>query len=123
MCTPLPQQEWLSSLTRWTCLDQCKYECMHAQTDGFERERHEVLQYHGKWPFWRVLGMQEPASVAFSLLNLYAHWIGATRIRGRVPKGHPLRSYYLTSAYVSMNAWIWSAVFHIRGMSSHSTSS
>lgn len=26
-----------------------------------------------QWPFVRIFGLQEPASVVFSLLNLYAH--------------------------------------------------
>lgn len=33
-------------------------------------------QFFGKWPFLRLLGMQEPASVLFSLLNFFAHFWG-----------------------------------------------
>jgi hypothetical protein len=32
-----------------------------------------VQKYFGKWPFRRLLGMQEPAAVLFSLANLAAH--------------------------------------------------
>ena len=44
-----------------------------------------ILQFHGKWPFHRFLGMQEPASVLFSLLNLLAHDYGISRLREGVP--------------------------------------
>ncbi|GLB40149.1 putative per1-like protein [Lyophyllum shimeji] len=60
--------------------------------------------------------MQEPASVAFSLLNLWAHAQGALKVRKRIPKTHPMRSYYLIWSLASINAWIWSAVFHTRDL-------
>lgn len=76
---------------------------------------HDIQQYYGKWPFWRFLGMQEPASVAFSLWNMWFHLQGARQIHRKISPSHPFRGYYLTWAYVSINAWIWSAVFHTRG--------
>merc|ERR1712243_485383 len=33
----------------------------------------QVPQFHGKWPFIRVLGIQEPASTLFSILNLLSN--------------------------------------------------
>ncbi|KAH7911916.1 Per1-like protein [Hygrophoropsis aurantiaca] len=103
-------------LTRWTCTDDCKYTCMHHITDKAIQYGHTVQQYHGKWPFWRFMGMQEPASVAFSLLNLWTHVYGARQVRQNIPSAHPMKSYYLTWAVVSINAWIWSAVFHTRDL-------
>ncbi|KAI6011073.1 Per1-like protein [Pisolithus marmoratus] len=103
-------------LTRWTCTDDCKYTCMHMLTDNAVRYGIPIQQYYGKWPFWRFLGMQEPASVAFSLWNMWYHLHGARQISRRIPATHPMRSYYLTWAYVSINAWIWSAVFHTRDL-------
>ena len=35
-----------------------------------------ILQFHGKWPFLRALGMQEPAAVLFSLCNFAVHAAG-----------------------------------------------
>ena len=102
-------------VTCWSCTDDCKYGCMHQITDRDIENGRKVQQYHGKWPFWRLAGMQEPASVAFSLLNLWAHVRGASKIRKRVPESHPMRSYYLLLSIVGINAWIWSAVFHTRG--------
>lgn len=102
-------------LTRWTCNDDCKYQCMHAITDAAVASGDRIDQYHGKWPFWRFAGMQEPASVAFSLVNMYFHVRGALEVQRRVTDGHPMKRYYLLFAAVSVNAWIWSSVFHTRG--------
>ncbi|KAF7294588.1 Post-GPI attachment to proteins factor 3 [Mycena indigotica] len=101
-------------VTRWTCEDNCKYTCMHDITTRDKRLGDRVHQYYGKWPFWRLAGMQEPASVAFSLLNFWAHWRGLARVRRDVPNGHPMKSYYVLWAFTGLNAWIWSAVFHTR---------
>ncbi|KAI6037124.1 Per1-like protein [Pisolithus microcarpus] len=103
-------------LTRWTCTDDCKYTCMHTLTDNAVRHGKPIQQYYGKWPFWRFLGMQEPASAAFSLWNMWSHLQGVRQISRKMPVTHPMRSYCLTWAYVSINAWIWSAVFHTRDL-------
>lgn len=102
-------------MTRWTCTDDCKYTCMHEITDREIARNARVQQYYGKWPFWRLAGMQEPASVAFSLLNLWAHARGGMKIQKRLPATHPMKSYYLVWSLASINAWTWSAVFHTRG--------
>ncbi|KAH9977103.1 Per1-like protein [Lactifluus volemus] len=101
-------------LTRWTCTDDCKYTCMHTLTDFAAESGVRMEQYYGKWPFWRFAGMQEPAAVAFSFVNLLMHVLGADWLRRGVHPAHPMRPFYLTWAYVSINAWIWSAVFHTR---------
>ncbi|KLO14887.1 Per1-like protein [Schizopora paradoxa] len=107
-------------LTQWTCLDNCKYSCTHSVTDLLlaraqsEGKDPKVHQFHGKWPFWRLAGMQEPASVLFSLGNLWMHLRGFKALRRRVPRAHPLRSMLLTWSVLSMNAWVWSSVFHTR---------
>ncbi|KAF8071675.1 Per1-like protein [Lyophyllum atratum] len=103
-------------LTRWTCNDDCKYFCMHDITDRDVDKDEPIQQYYGKWPFLRLAGMQEPASVAFSLLNLWCHAQGALKIQKQVPKTHPMRSFYLAWSLTSINAWIWSSVFHTRDL-------
>lgn len=102
-------------LTRWTCTDDCNYKCMHAITDRAIQQGDPIQQYFGKWPFWRFGGMQEPASVAFSLFNLWFYARGALEVRKRIPDKHPMKSYYFIWSLVCMNAWIWSSVFHTRG--------
>ncbi|KAH9918343.1 Per1-like protein [Epithele typhae] len=103
-------------LTRWTCTDDCKYRCMHMVTDAAIKHGAPVEQYYGKWPFWRLAGMQEPASVLFSVFNFVAHFNGARKILRRVPDGHPMKKFYLVFALASMNAWVWSSVFHTRDL-------
>ncbi|KAL7282935.1 hypothetical protein ACG7TL_002353 [Trametes sanguinea] len=103
-------------LTGWTCTDDCKYECMHLITDRAIEHGTRVQQYYGKWPFWRFMGMQEPASVLFSVFNFVAHAAGARKLQAKVPDGHPMKRYYTLFAFVSMNAWVWSSVFHTRDL-------
>ena len=102
-------------LTQWSCLDNCKYSCMHWNTDLDIQSGEGIQQYYGKWPFHRYGGMQEPASVAFSLLNLWFHVLGSRKVRRRVPHDHPMKAYYLWWSAININAWFWSAVFHSRG--------
>lgn len=102
-------------VTQWSCVDDCKYFCMHDITTRNIAAGEPVLQYFGKWPFWRFFGMQEPASVAFSLLNLWFHVKGLSTWRRTIPNSHPLKMYYLIWSITSINTWVWSAVFHTRG--------
>ncbi|CAE6426296.1 unnamed protein product [Rhizoctonia solani] len=113
-------------LTRWTCADDCKYQCMHILTDialeeqskaqkqGSYSDHSRVHQYYGKWPFWRLAGMQEPASVLFSVLNMAFHAAGMKKILKEVPKHFHMRTLYLVWSGLALNAWVWSSVFHTR---------
>ncbi|CAE6462102.1 unnamed protein product, partial [Rhizoctonia solani] len=111
-------------LTRWTCADDCKYQCMHILTDIAMEEQSRarpsshtsarIHQYYGKWPFWRFAGMQEPASVLFSVFNLVVHAAGMKKILKEVPKHFHMRKLYLIWSALAVNAWIWSSVFHTR---------
>lgn len=119
-------------LTRWTCTDDCKYRCMHTLTDIVIEEKARALeqgqpphpaarvqQFYGKWPFWRLAGMQEPASVLFSLMNLATHVAGMRKILRNVPQSFHMRPFYLGWSVLAMNAWVWSSVFHTRGELQH----
>ncbi|GIL59133.1 hypothetical protein Vafri_14048 [Volvox africanus] len=74
---------------RWSCEDDCKYHCMWAveawksSANGNEG-RFMTEKYYGKWPFLRVLGMQELASVLASLANLLAHALCLRRLSAEV---------------------------------------
>ena len=72
------------------------------------------MQFHGKWPFYRVLGIQEPFSVLFSLANLVAHYDGLHKLRAALPPSYPLLPYYTWLAYIGFVTWIFSAIFHTR---------
>src|ERR1700761_393311 len=71
-------------LTGWTCEDDCKYQCTHLLTDEAIWDGQSIEQFYGKWAFWRFLGIQEPASMVFSLLNLWAHIRGGRMLRRRL---------------------------------------
>ncbi|MCJ1361033.1 hypothetical protein MMC16_000130 [Acarospora aff. strigata] len=73
-----------------------------------------VVQYHGKWPFYRFLGIQEPCSVLFSLFNFLAHQHGIKKIRESIPRDYPLRYYYILLGTFGMASWVFSMVFHTR---------
>lgn len=107
---------WPLQLTQWSCLDDCKYSCMHEITGRDVARGDPIQQYYGKWPFWRFAGMQEPASVAFSLLNLWFHSRGAHKVQEKIPNNHPMKTYYLVWSLLSISAWIWSSVFHTRDL-------
>jgi len=117
-------------LTCWDADADCRYQSMHAtvlerRADAsmhFEVETADegrvladgpVLQYYGKWPFERVLGIQEVASVAFSGANLWQHVVGMRRVRARCAASAS-RRLYLSNGLIACNAWFWSAVFHTR---------
>lgn len=101
-------------LLLWTCPQECDYTCQHIVTERRIARHESVTQFHGKWPFIRVLGMQEPMSVLFSLGNMYAHYNGLVQLKTQVPSSYPLRRYYVGFAYIGIVTWICSTVFHIR---------
>lgn len=73
-----------------------------------------VVQFYGKWPFKRLLGMQEPLSVLFSVGNLWAHADGLRKVRAAIPKSYTLRPFYVVLAHVGIASWALSSVFHTR---------
>ncbi|PLW58261.1 hypothetical protein PCANC_00915 [Puccinia coronata f. sp. avenae] len=131
-------------LFHWTCTDNCAYQCMHDLTQkvlklpravpkpgetfegwwdepdwepGTELEGlppGRIVQFHGKWPFKRWHGIQEPLSALFSLLNFLAYALSYRTMKRLIPTNWPLRNHYLGVAIVGMNAWIWSILFHCR---------
>ncbi|GAA5905637.1 hypothetical protein JCM6882_008734 [Rhodosporidiobolus microsporus] len=100
----------------------------------------QQTQFHGKWPFHRldlsstfpfsippiswiitplIPAAQEPLSVVFSLLNLWAHYAGLKALlelarSGRMGEGRALARTYTLYALGGINAWVWSAIFHTR---------
>ena len=52
--------------------------------------------------------------MALSLANLWAHCVGYARFRRRVTLAYPMRTLWAAYAALSVNAWVWSAVFHCR---------
>ena len=94
--------------TGWTCLENCRYQCMHQVTAQDVALKKPIRQFFGKvctrayciinyvfsllhdqWPFVRVLGIQEPASAIFSVLNGLTNVIGYANFRRGAPKAYP----------------------------------
>jgi hypothetical protein len=102
----------------WDCPAECDYTCQHIITDKrLARDppyMEPVYQFHGKWPFYRFLGMQEPFSVIFSLFNYLAHSYGMAQLREKIPATYLLRKYYLWFGYVGLASWAFSMIFHTR---------
>lgn len=105
-------------LMLWTCAAECDYTCQHVITDRrVNREfpmLQPIVQFHGKWPFYRVLGMQEIFSVLFSLLNFLAHYCGLKWVESSIPASYPLRKYYFGFGYFGYASWTFSMLFHTR---------
>ncbi|KAF2115720.1 Mn2+ homeostasis protein-like protein Per1 [Lophiotrema nucula] len=102
----------------WDCPSECDYTCQHIVTDKrLARDppyMQPIHQFHGKWPFYRFMGMQEPFSVVFSLFNYLAHDWGMNQLRERIPASYPLRKYYMMFGYFGLASWIFSMTFHTR---------
>ncbi|EDX05897.1 GD10418 [Drosophila simulans] len=108
------QQSVFDRLFQWSCADECQYGCMWRTVFAFFERGWPIPQFYGKWPFLRLLGMQEPASVIFSCLNFVVHLRLLRKFRREVRPDSPC--YMLTHifAVTSLNGWIWSVIFHTR---------
>ncbi|CAG8498892.1 20321_t:CDS:1 [Gigaspora rosea] len=112
-CRQDPQIPFILQFFLWSCEDNCKYYCMHQITDKAILESQQILQYYGKWPFHRFLGIQEPASVLFSIFNGYIHYRYLPYLY-QIQDFYYMKKFYIVSAYVAMNSWFWSAIYHSR---------
>lgn len=103
----------------WSCLDTCKYNCMWS-VEGIRKVRGlPPMQYYGKWPFKAILGVQEPASCLFSLLNLLVHFYYLQETTSKEVISYWTKSpWYINlikgKALVGCLAWIGSTLFHAR---------
>lgn len=109
---------WLA----WDCDAECKYRCMWQTEEKNKETGRPAIQYYGRWPFKRILWMQEPGSTIFSAVNLAAHVYGFNQIYLRTVgsrAGDWFLHRVLATHYVfSINAWIWSVIYHIRDVQS-----
>ncbi|KAI8890819.1 Per1-domain-containing protein [Backusella circina FSU 941] len=101
-------------LLRWTVKENCGYHCMQSLTHRAMETGDHIHQFYGKWPFQRVFGIQEPASVVFSMLNGLMHFRYRKIIKDAIPNSYYLKHFYLGMTFIGMNAWVWSSVFHTR---------
>lgn len=102
--------KWLG----WDCLEECRYNCMWFTVGVFLHEKLPVPQFYGKWPFVRILGIQEPASTVASILNLVANLMMLKEMRRAFHRRTPFKRLWYSFSGVCINTWIWSTVFHTR---------
>jgi len=91
------KQSVFDRLFQWTCADECQYGCMWRTVLAFFERGWPIPQFYGKWPFLRLLGMQEPASVIFSCLNFAMHLRMLRKFRREVRPDSPC--YMLTHIF------------------------
>ena len=116
-CDPLKfalQQSFHMKLLSWDCHEECKYNCMWSTIDKFKIANLSIPQFYGKWPFARFLGMQEPASVLFSILNGVTVFIGFSKFYRVVPAFAPMYKVVVFHFFLAENAWFWSTIYHCR---------
>ncbi|KAK6197388.1 Per1-like protein, partial [Scheffersomyces amazonensis] len=106
----------------WSPEKNCNYKCQQLITDLRLSQGHEMVQFYGKWPFVRILGMQEFYSTIFSLANFYVHYQSLRKVILQVHKNSKeINTYkyrtmtlqYLYLIVVSMFGWTLSSIFHI----------
>lgn len=100
----------------WNCAENCRYECMVENRAVREQGGEQTVHYYGKWPFTRVVGVQELFSSFFSLLNGVPHLLFILQGRScRDPFCRwRLAPMVLLWAAVNCNTWLQSTLFHAR---------
>jgi post-GPI attachment to proteins factor 3 len=101
-------------LLLWDCPSECDYTCQRQVTNTLRQQSLPLHQFHGKWPFLRLWGIQEPCSVLFSILNFHGYYRGIRLVSQRISDTYTLKPYYIVLGIFGMNAWVWSSIFHTR---------
>lgn len=106
----------------WDCKSNCDYQCQQVVTQIRIAEGEKVVQFHGKWPFKRLFGMQELFSTLFSVANFFPHYRGYKLLQrelSRLParkRSRFILKKYLYVAIAGMLAWTSSSIFHFRDL-------
>ncbi|SJM88094.1 related to protein PER1 [Zygosaccharomyces bailii] len=106
----------------WDCVSDCDYQCQQIVTHMRMQQGEPFLQFHGKWPFKRLLGMQEFFSTIFSIGNFIPHYRGYRKLQELLRKAQRggnkaqivLLQNYIYVTIAGMIAWSASTVFHLR---------
>lgn len=102
-------------LLGWNCYEESKYECMWKTVDYFvDILKADVPQFYGKWPFIRILGIQEIASVLASLIHFIINLYYIRQLSIKISKYSYMKYLWIGFGLVSLNTWLWSIIFHIR---------
>ncbi|RLV85789.1 Protein PER1 [Meyerozyma sp. JA9] len=108
------------ALFSWDCSSDCNYKCQRLVTNSRKNDGHEIVQFYGKWPFVRIWGIQEFASVVFSIGNLMASYRNWPKLNKQFKKHGPgtdaatMYWQYMVLVAVSVVGWTFSTLFHTR---------
>lgn len=111
----------LSTFLFWDCIADCDYQCQQIITQERMEYGEEILQFHGKWPFLRLLTMQELFSTLFSIGNFVPHFYGFQKLKAKIQASKndaktQILTNYLHVAIAGMFAWTASSIFHWRDL-------
>lgn len=105
----------------WSCDADCQYQCVQIVTDTLILSQKPLVQFYGKWPFYRVAGCQEFFSMLFLVANLYTNgrnWkfmLSRYKSSGGSAEGHDVMYLqYLVLIVVLVIGWTLSTIFHTR---------
>lgn len=110
-----------NSIVPWTCAEACEYECMSNITSERVRRKLNIYKYYGHWPFIRYWGVEEIASVIFSILNGISHFCFAVQYLYRfaiwksIGETQTCSFMYNWIFFYSLSAimaWAMSAIYH-----------
>lgn len=110
-------------LFNWDCHLDCRYKCLQMVTDARKVEGLPMVQFYGKWPFKRVLGVTELFSSVMSVGNLCVNYVNFQKVsryyraaRSRDESVSAMLLQYLVLLGISIAGWMSSTIFHIRDM-------
>lgn len=111
-CNVIPQSIF------WSCPANCNYYCQQLITDQLESLNVPMVQFYGKWPFKRVLGVQEFFAMIFSIGNLYVNYKNLRIIYRQFKRNESeyktMYVQYLILLIVTCIGWSFSVIFHFK---------
>lgn len=128
--TPMPLAFGLKCLL-WDCELNCDYQCQDVINFLRKKNSEELYQFHGKWFFIRYFNIQEPASCIFSIFNFVSHYLGYGILQNQIIRLRKLNlvnnlphvndvinllENYQIMALITMGAWTFSTIFHLRDL-------
>lgn len=99
---------------------RCRQECVWHTVEVFHKNGYATPQFYGKWPFIPIVirsdylffAIQEPASVAFSLLNAITMWMMMQRFKNDLSSDWYCVDVWKAFGNVGMLTWFASILFH-----------
>ena len=101
----------ISHFPSWDCDSYCKYTCIETISTARKSEGLPVLKFYGHWPVKRHFGLEEPASVLFSILNGFSY-IVIILTHSRQTARHYMNTWLFVHKLICINAWLFSAIYH-----------